>query len=230
LSIEYYLGPDTRITFPQLDESNLDVPVCSGGNLSPGFLLSAYEQGLFPWYNPEDPVLWWSPDPRFVLFPNKIHVGKRLKRYIKSLNVTITVNKDFDKVIRTCRDARFAHTWIHNEMISAYSELHHLGKAHSIEVWRDSEFIGGLYGILTRKVFSGESMVSLVPNASKIALIALSEIAMSTGIELIDCQMRTPYLESMGGEYIPRDIYLIKLAEPEDTLSSFPNGSWAINI
>lgn len=230
MSTEGYLGPELRIQFPPLDYTNKDQPVCAGGNLSPGILLSAYEQGLFPWYNPGDPILWWSPDPRFVLFPKNIHVGKRLIRYIRVGNFRITINSNFPMVMESCKNTRLDHTWIQDEMVSAYCTLHSLGKAHSIEVWQEDRFVGGLYGILTRRVFSGESMVSLVPNASKIALIALTQICNTIGIEVIDCQMKTPYLESMGGEFISRKDYIKALSRVVETELPFPSGDWMLEI
>ena len=202
-----------ELWFPNVNEAGQDGLLAVGGDLSIERLLLAYRSGIFPWFNDGDPILWWSPDPRMVLFPDKLKVSKSLRRLIKQNKFEISCNKAFAKVIKHCalmkREGQ-AGTWITDEMLEAYQRLHDLGHAHSVEVWENGVLAGGLYGINlpNQKVFCGESMFSEVSNASKVALYYLVEDLRSKGYQIIDCQVYNPHLESLGAEEISRDQFL----------------------
>ena len=202
-----------ELWFPNVNEAGQDGLLAVGGDLSIERLLLAYRSGIFPWFNDGDPILWWSPDPRMVLFPDKLKVSKSLRRLIKENKFEISCNKAFAKVIKHCalmkREGQ-AGTWITDEMLEAYQRLHDLGHAHSVEVWENGVLAGGLYGINlpNQKVFCGESMFSEVSNASKVALYYLVEDLRSKGYQIIDCQVYNPHLESLGAEEISRDQFL----------------------
>jgi leucyl/phenylalanyl-tRNA--protein transferase len=212
-------GPDPD--FPHLDETlyfhfgnpkkwNDDI-IAVGGNLSPGMLLSAYEQGIFPWYNPGDPVIWQSPDPRCIIFPDALHVSASMRKILNNRVYEITFNKDFTGVINGCAETKRQKqngTWISSDIIQAYTELHNLGWAHSAEAWQDGELAGGCYGILMGKAFIGESMFSKKTNASKAAFLSLAEKLFDDGLVFIDCQVPTPHLLSLGGEEMSRHSFL----------------------
>jgi leucyl/phenylalanyl-tRNA--protein transferase len=190
--------------------------VAIGGNLSPGMLLSAYEQGIFPWYNPEDPILWQSPDPRFVIFPEKLHISASMAKTLKRGEYTVTFDRDFAAVISGCAEAERpgqAGTWITADIIRAYTELHRLGWAHSAEAYRDGELAGGCYGLRLGRVFFGESMFARKSNASKAAFISLARFLFAHGAAFIDCQVPTPHLGSLGGEELGRADFLGLLKE-----------------
>ena len=174
-------------------------------------LLSAYEQGLFPWYSEDDPILWHSPDPRCVFFPKNFHVSRSMKKTLKKEPFTLTLNRDFSGVISACAEAgvkRQGSTWIHDELITAYEELHRLGFAHSAEAWQGENLAGGLYGVLLGKAFFAESMFYRVPNASKAALIYLAWELFDRGVHFVDCQILSPHLSALGAREIPREDYL----------------------
>ena len=202
-----------ELWFPNVNEAGQDGLLAVGGDLSIERLLLAYRSGIFPWFNDGDPILWWSPDPRMVLFPEKLKISKSLRRLIKQNKFEISCNKAFAKVIENCammkREGQ-AGTWITDEMLEAYQRLHDLGHAHSVEVWENGVLAGGLYGINlpNQKVFCGESMFSEVSNASKVALYYLVEDLRSKGYQIIDCQVYNPHLESLGAEEISRDQFL----------------------
>ena len=182
-----------------------------GGDLSPERLLAAYRNGIFPWYGEDDPILWWSPDPRMLLFPEKIHVARRLRRVIRRHIFEVTADTAFKEVIENCAAAPRSGqkgTWILPEMIQAYKRLHRLGYAHSVEVRRDGELVGGLYGVSVGACFFGESMYSQVSNASKIAMAALMRQCRRWEFAFMDCQMPTPHLTRMGAEPVPRATFL----------------------
>lgn len=209
-----WLEADARFDFPDPRGAGPDGIVCSGGNLSPGMLLSAYSQGLFPWFNDEDPILWWSPDPRFVLLPGELHVSATMKKLLKKRRFELRVDTDFEGVIRSCvRTPRRGQrgTWITDDMVDGYLRLHALGYAHSAEAWLDGELAGGLYGIALGSAFFGESMFSLAPDASKAAFIPFVRALAARGFSLIDSQIRTDHVSSMGGREITRDDYLARL-------------------
>jgi leucyl/phenylalanyl-tRNA--protein transferase len=204
------LSPDD-LTFPAI-ESALDEPnglLAIGGDLSSPRLIEAYTQGIFPWFNDHEPILWWSPDPRTVIFTDQIHISRSLKKFIRRCDYTVTLNQAFSDVIYLCAHAPFRQegTWISPDMLSAYIDLHHLGYAHSVEVWYNDELVGGLYGVAINGYFSGESMFYKKENASKIALIALSQLLYSYNIPFIDCQLMNPFLHQMGATEIERAFF-----------------------
>ncbi len=202
---------DHRPLFPPPHLAEAEGLLAVGGDLSPVRLLEAYRQGIFPWYGPGDPILWWSPQPRMVLFPRSVHVSKRLRRSIRSGLFTITADRAFDRVLAACASIprrQGQGTWLGAEMQAAYIRLHHLGFAHSIECWQQDCLAGGLYGVALDRVFFGESMFSAVRDASKVALVALAQEALRRGIGLIDCQVHSAHLERMGAENIGREHFL----------------------
>ncbi len=192
--------------FPPVQQADPDGLLAFGGDLSPERLINAYAKGIFPWYE-SGPVLWWCPDPRFVLFPGELYISRTTKALLKKNSFRFSVNTAFAEVIRHCRNiqrpGQFG-TWITDEVEKAYIHLHHLGYAHSAEVWDDDQLAGGLYGIRLGKVFFGESMFSAVSNASKLAFIHYVKQLQAEGVALVDCQVYTAYLESFGARMIPR--------------------------
>jgi len=208
-----YLDENSRFRFPP-PEDWTDSIVAVGGNLSPGMLLSAYEQGIFPWYGPEDPLVWQSPDPRMVIFPEKLHISRSMKKIFEKEKFKITVNRGFEAVIRGCAEMfrpGQGGTWISGDIITAYTEMHRLGWAISAEAWLDGELAGGCYGIRMGKAFFGESMFAQKPNASKAAFLGLASLLFSDGVKFIDCQIPSNHLRSLGGEEISRDEFLALL-------------------
>ena len=194
------------MSFPPVHLAEQDGLLAIGGDLSPRRLLSAYKKGIFPWYEGEY-ILWWCPDPRFVLFPDEVKISHSMKQLLRQNAFQFTINAAFNTVIHQCkitkrRDQRG--TWITDAVEKAYTKMHQLGHAHSAEVWKNNELVGGLYGIRIGKVFFGESMFSTVSNASKFAFINYVQQLKSEGVELIDCQVYTPHLESLGARMIPR--------------------------
>jgi len=205
-----YLDENKRFHFPP-PERWTDSIVAVGGNLSPGMLLSAYEQGIFPWYGPDDPLIWQSPDPRMVIFPEKLHISRSMKKIFEKKEFEITLNRNFAAVIRGCAEiARPGQggTWISDDIIAAYTEMHRLGWAISAEAYLDGELAGGCYGIRMGRMFFGESMFARKPNASKAAFISLASLLFAEGVTFIDCQMPSNHLRSLGGEEMPRDKFL----------------------
>ena len=186
-----------------------------GGNLSAQRLIKAYRHGIFPWFNVGEPILWWSPDPRMVLYPADFKISRSLRKILRSRVYEIRVDSAFEQVMEACAAPRRNHagTWIHQEMITAYSQLHALGLAHSVEVWINKELVGGLYGVSMGRMFYGESMFSLRPNTSKIALAHLCAQFQQWGYGMIDCQMNTPHLASLGAREIPRTEFIHHLTE-----------------
>lgn len=205
---------DNELWFPDPHLGEDDGLVAVGGDLSVDRLLLAYSNGFFPWYSfshNKEP-LWFCPLQRFVIFPNEIHVSHSMQQLLKKYELKPTINKDFDGVIRGCATAQNRNkeegAWLGPNIIEAYTELHRQGFAASVEVWKDEQLVGGLYGVNLGKAFFGESMFSLVPNASKVALIHLAQMCEIFGGVLIDCQFETPHLRSMGGRYISYEEYL----------------------
>ncbi len=186
----------------------------AGGDLSPARLLLAYASGIFPWYGEGQPVLWWSLDPRCVLFPEKLHIPASLRRLLNAGRFSFTENACFDRVMRACalipRHGQEG-SWITQEMVLAYTRLHHMGHAHSVEVWENGELVGGLYGVQVGRVFCGESMFHTVPDASKAGVVHMVEWMRGRGVALIDCQQTTAHMTRFGAEEIPRDSYLALL-------------------
>jgi len=199
---------DDRLLFPDPSFAEEDGLLAVGGDLSTERLLMAYANGIFPWYSDDDPILWYSPHERFVLYTAELKVSKSMRQVLRSGKFTVTTNTCFDDVVAACssviRQGQDG-TWITDDMKAAYASLHQEGYAHSVEVWLDGKLVGGLYGVHAGDVFCGESMFSLVSNASKTALICLC----NTGrYKLIDCQVYTEHLESMGARMIPREEYI----------------------
>lgn len=206
-----FLGPYDD--FPPVETANSVGLLAFGGDLSPQRLLKAYSRGIFPWYDSSQPILWWSPDPRMVLFPENLKISKSMKQVLKKDIFEVTFNKDFEKVIGNCavapREGQEG-TWITPKMQEAYVELHRLGIAQSVEVWKEGELVGGLYGIYLKdkKVFCGESMFAKKSNASKFGFIKLVQKLQAEDVEIIDCQVYTDHLASLGAEEIPRSDFL----------------------
>lgn len=184
-----------------------------GGDLTAPRLLAAYERGIFPWFSPGEAILWWSPDPRAVLFPAERHISRSLKRFLRSNPFRVTLNHDFAAVIAACADRPEEGTWIGPEVQRAYLHLHRLGFAHSIEVWQDDKLVGGMYGVAQGALFCGESMFSRTPNASKCALMAFCRHFASYGGELIDCQVLNAHTATLGAKEIPRRQFLQQLSQ-----------------
>lgn len=184
-----------------------------GGDLTAPRLLAAYERGIFPWFSPGEAILWWSPDPRAVLFPAERHISRSLKRFLRSNPFRVTLNHDFAAVIAACADRPEEGTWIGPEVQRAYLHLHCLGFAHSIEVWQDDKLVGGMYGVAQGALFCGESMFSRTPNASKCALMAFCRHFAAYGGELIDCQVLNAHTATLGAKEIPRRQFLQQLSQ-----------------
>jgi len=200
--------------FPPADAANPDGLLAVGGDLSPERLLIAYQNGIFPWFGPHDPILWWSPDPRLVLYPDKLHVAKSLAKTLRQGRFRMTFDQAFAEVIRGCRDCRRdSGTWIVPAMVNAYGRLHQMGFAHSVEAWDDQGLAGGLYGVSLGRCFFGESMFSRRPNASKAALVHLVGFLKRLGFGLIDCQVSSDHLRGLGAREIPRDLFLVQLRQ-----------------
>ena len=217
-------GPDPD--FPYLNENDYyqfgdpkkwdDDIVAIGGNLSPGMLLSAYEQGIFPWYNPEDPVIWQSPDPRCIIFPEKLHISDSMQKILKKGIFEVTFNRDFAGVINGCakmsrKGENNNGTWVTDDIINAYTEMHRLGWALSAEAWQNGELAGGCYGVIMGKAFFGESMFTEKKNASKAAFLSLAQVLFARGFAFIDCQVPSKHLASLGGEEMSRNDFLMLL-------------------
>lgn len=201
---------DERLIFPPVDHSEPDGILAVGGDLRPERLLLAYSSGIFPWYSGRQ-IQWWSPDPRFVLYPPNLKISKSMKVLFNKRAFRVTVNKSFREVISNCKEIKRdgqGGTWITPEMKQAYIKLHELGYAHSVEAWQGEELVGGLYGIRMNNVFFGESMFSKVSNASKFAFISFVLHLEKEGVELLDCQVYTEHLESLGAEMISRDRFI----------------------
>jgi leucyl/phenylalanyl-tRNA--protein transferase len=198
--------------------------LAAGGDLSPGRLLAAYRAGIFPWYSAGEPILWWSPDPRTVLFPERLRISRRLARTLRQRRFEISYDRDFDRVVAACAAPRpgTGGTWITPEMGRAYGQLHALGHAHAIEVWDGSSLVGGLYGVVLGRVFFGESMFSAVRDASKVALAHLCARLRRRGFTLLDCQVVSGHLLRMGAETIPRSRFQALLAEHLGSPSQAP--------
>jgi leucyl/phenylalanyl-tRNA--protein transferase len=221
----YYIPPLSKYdsNFPDPRLASDEGLLAYGGDLSSHRLLIAYKKGIFPWYAEGDPILWWSPNPRLLLYPNKFKLRKSFRRVLRSGKFSITFDKHFDEVISHCstvhREGQET-SWIVPDIVEAYTRLHEEGFGHSVEVHLDGKLVGGLYGIAFGKAFFGESMFSLVPDASKVAFKALSDVLGDRGYDFIDCQMKTDHMIGLGAEVIKRDIFLdaleIAIEKPTD--------------
>ncbi len=223
-----YLLNTHELSFPDPREGDDEGLIAIGGDLSPERLLFAYSISLFPWYNTGEPILWWSPNPRLVLFPKDLKIAKSMRPYFNQAKFRVTFDTCFERVMRECGNKirqQQEGTWISEDIIAAYSSLHRLGYAHSIEVWDEQDIlVGGLYGLSLGKVFFGESMFAHLPNASKFGFISLVKKLEARGFQLIDCQQQTPHLASLGASTITRDLFMEMLEKlvREETFV----GSW----
>ncbi len=221
------------LVFPPPDLASSEGLLAIGGDLHPKRIILAYQLGIFPWYNPGEPILWWSPDPRFVLWLEKLHIPRRLLRKIKSGLFRITFDQAFEQTIIACAVSRLRNdegTWLTPEMIEAYVKLHHMGIAHSVEVWCDVEegrrLVGGLYGLAIGSVFCGESMFSYTDDASKVAFVALAQRLRDWQFKMIDCQVVTEHLKQFGAEEMPRAEFLSLLSGFAGQKTEAVHGKW----
>lgn len=217
-------------SFPDPALSNPDGLLAAGGDLAPERLLEAYKLGIFPWYNSDDPILWWSPDPRLVLFPQELRISKSMRPYFNQPKFQLSFDQSFREVMRGCQETERtnqAGTWINEDIIEAYTELHNMGHAHSVEVWQDGQLVGGLYGICLGKFFFGESMFARAANASKFGFISLVRWLQARDFQLIDCQQETAHLMSLGARAISRQDFMARL---QGNLAKYPlrPGRWSL--
>ena len=199
-----------EVIFPPINLAREDGLLAIGGDLTSERLYHAYKNGIFPWYNLDQPVLWWSPNPRFVLFPEKIKVSKSMRSVMRNKGFIVTYNQDFKEVLNNCQKLHRKGqdgTWITPELKEALFQFHEEGWAHSVEVWQNNQLVGGLYGIAMGNCFFGESMFTTVSNASKVGFISLVEKLKELNFKLIDCQVYTQHLESLGAENVPRKVF-----------------------
>lgn len=203
-----------KTQFPNPANGPGDDPICMGGDLEPARLLAAYSRGYFPWYMENDPILWWSPDPRCLLLPDNFRLSRRSARILKKNPFPLTINVAFESVINACAKPRGDNcgTWLNQEMINAYIKLHKLGFAHSVETWKENQLVGGLYGIWLGNAFFGESMFHTASEASRCALWGLVHYLKRKGCLFIDCQQNTPHMLKMGARNEPREIFLNMLS------------------
>ena len=221
-----YLLSD-KLFFPPVHLASQEGLLAIGGDLSVERLLLAYKSGIFPWYSEEDPILWWSPDPRLVLYPEELNISKSLKKVIRQEIYRITMDTAFEQVISACANTRRdidAGTWITDEMKGAYCRMHERGYAHSVEAWHEGKLVGGLYGISLGLAFFGESMFSIMSNASKVCLVCLVQFMKERHFTFIDCQVATDHLLRMGARSIPRATFISQLNQSLQHLSIV--GSW----
>jgi leucyl/phenylalanyl-tRNA--protein transferase len=218
------------LVFPPPELAREDGLLAVGGDLSIPRLILAYRQGIFPWYNPGEPIFWWSPDPRLILKPSNLHVSRRLERIIRQGRLQVTLDLAFNEIIRACSETRIKKgegTWLTPEMIEAYTKLHYLGKTHSVETWQRNRLVGGLYGVAIGRVFFGESMFTKVSDASKVAFVSLVRQLSEWDFAMIDCQVTTWHLLSLGAKEMPRSFFLERLKKLIDLPSKAPNGKWS---
>lgn len=216
-----------ELTFPHPKYASSEGLLAAGGDLSPQRILFAYENGIFPWYNEGEPILWWSPNPRFVLYPSEIKVSKSMRQVFRKKSFRLSFDQAFEQVIEACavipREGQEG-TWLTEEMKAAYIHLHHLGFAHSLETWQGEQLVGGLYGLSLGNCFFGESMFAKVSNASKAALIVLAKTLEEKGFKMIDCQSETKHLRTMGAKFIDQATFLRYLEENKQIRTL--RGSW----
>jgi leucyl/phenylalanyl-tRNA--protein transferase len=217
----FFLDPDNPAApFPPVEQAQQEPNglLAVGGDLSLTRLLSAYRSGIFPWYSDGQPILWWSPDPRLVLLPERLKISRSLRKILRNKGFSVSVDRDFSSVIQACAAPRQyeGETWITKEMLIAYESLHRAGHAHSVEVWLGEELVGGLYGVATGSTFFGESMFSSERDASKVALVCLARYLSSWGYKVIDCQVYSQHLVSLGAEQMPRSRFMEILRDSVD--------------
>ncbi|HBD12845.1 MAG TPA: leucyl/phenylalanyl-tRNA--protein transferase [Porticoccaceae bacterium] len=227
LELPVFLGARSPVTFPEPDKalSEPNALLAVGGNLEPDTLIAAYRTGCFPWYQPPDPILWWSPDPRAVLYPGEIHVSRTLRRVLRRGQYRITTDAALTEVISACAAARKngPGTWLDDAMIEGYLRLANSGWVHSVECWMDDELAGGLYGVAVGGIFCGESMFSRRADASKVALVHLAKGLSVAGFRLIDCQVASEHLRTLGAVDIDREMFLAELARHRDADLVWPS-------
>jgi leucyl/phenylalanyl-tRNA--protein transferase len=219
-----WLAPGDPFPPTRLALSEPDGLLAAGGDLSLTSLLQAYRRGIFPWFNPGDPILWWTPDPRMVLFPERFHASRRLRRRLRNTDLLFSLDQAFERVMRACAAPRAGQpgTWISRPMLEAYTAMHEAGHAHSVEVWQGRHLVGGVYGIMLGSVFFGESMFSRVTDASKSALWFLCALREHIGMALLDAQVASNHVASLGGEDISRDYFETLLDRYATSGSRFP--------
>jgi leucyl/phenylalanyl-tRNA---protein transferase len=204
------------LRFPPVEQASPEGLLAVGGDLRPERLLEAYRHGIFPWYNDDQPILWWSPDPRMVLFPDKLHISRSLKRSFRPGIFSVTLDTKFREVMLGCAGPRPQYpdggTWITAEILEAYRRLHELGYAHSVETWQEGQLVGGLYGVALGGAFFAESMFTRASDASKVALVSLVRQLQTWGFCMMDCQQSSPHITALGAEAIPRRDFLNHLA------------------
>lgn len=224
---------DDDMSFPPVEEALAEGLLAVGGDLSPARLIAAYEHGVFPWYNPGEMIMWWSPPTRAIIALDEVRIHKSMRNELNKNRYKIKYDTEFSEVVKECAIAKRgedkAETWISGDIHQAYCNLHHLGIAHSVEAWQDSELVGGLYGVSIGSMFFGESMFSKATNASKVALINLSEQLKNWGFGPIDCQMMTPHLKSLGAKGIPRSEFK-KILQKYLTSSPTKKGPWTNEV
>lgn len=227
--MDFIFSTNKQLYFPAQNAADEYGVLAIGGDLSPERLIFAYENGIFPWYSEDEPITWFCPDPRFVLFPKDIKIAKSMHSLFNNQRFRVTYDTHFEEVMRNCsailRKGQTG-TWIIEDMINAYTDLHKMGIAHSVEVWEGNDLVGGLYGVALGKVFFGESMFAKVSNASKFGFITLVKKLIIDGFQLIDCQQETPHLASLGAKAISRELFLNILKENknnENILKKFDN-------
>jgi leucyl/phenylalanyl-tRNA--protein transferase len=220
------------LRFPPVEQASPDGLLAIGGDLQPERLLEAYRHGIFPWYNDDQPILWWSPDPRTVLFPDKLHISRSLKRSLRPGIFSVTLDTCFLQVMQHCAGPRPQYpdggTWITAEMLDAYTRLHELGYAHSVETWQEGKLVGGLYGVALGGAFFAESMFTRASDASKVALVSLVRQLEAWGFRLMDCQQSSPHLTALGAEAVPRRDFLNHLTAA--LLLPDRQGHWQFDI
>jgi len=222
--------PD-ELLFPDPRLAEADGLLGVGGDLEPARLLLAYQMGIFPWFNDGDPILWWSPDPRMLIYPSEIHLSRSMKRFLNQGKFQVTLDQDFTSVVRACAETPRegqGGTWITSSMQAAYLRLFEQGYAHSVEVWEGEALVGGLYGVSIGAAFFGESMFSHRTNGSKTALISLCRQLEQWGFSLLDCQLPTEHLTSLGGVEVPKELFLTQL-EAAVRLPTRP-GPWSFTL
>ena len=217
-------------TFPPLEAASPEGLLAVGGDLNPDRVLSAYRQGVFPWFSNGQPILWWSPDPRAILYPADLHISRSLRKSLRTQGFAVTAARAFDDVIQRCAESRNAResTWITSGMQEAYCTLHRMGYAHSVETWQNGQLVGGLYGLAIGKAFFGESMFSQITDASKTALVALSVSLTAGGYHFIDCQVVSEHLNSLGAKAVPRYRFSSELKQAGETPVNETPWNWTI--
>jgi len=230
MTAPYWLNPIIQDDFPDVSLAlrEPDGLLAIGGDLSIERLLAAYQRGIFPWYSGDQPILWWSPDPRSVLEPSKLRISRSLRKTLKKDLFRISLDEAFAKVVYQCAQPRSyeASTWITDEMMQAYIRLHEAGHAHSVECWQDDQLVGGLYGVALGSIFFGESMFSLTSDASKVAFVYLARQLQSWGFGLIDCQIQSAHLDQFGAENVPRTVFSHSLEHY--IIQARHSGAWAL--